>query len=52
MTTTATGWTLKQGASTVQTFTYDAHDKIATATGETDHYDPNGNETQITLSGA
>ena len=35
----------------MQTFTYDGHDKIASALNETDGYDLNGNETSVTFGG-
>jgi len=40
--------------SPAQSFTYDGHDKLTggTAGGETDGYDPNGNETSVSIYGS
>ena len=43
--------TLNRNVNFLQSFTYDAHDKIATALNETDGYDLNGNETSVTFGG-
>jgi len=46
--------TQTNNGSVVQSFTYDAHDKLTsgTAGAETDGYDLNGNETRLTLGGS